>query len=70
MTKKQVRFVHEGRYAAEITVDVTEVEGGWAPYLSFEDVTRLADAKAALRRGDVAAAAQFGRVFELLPVTA
>jgi hypothetical protein len=70
MTRQSVRIVHEGKYAAEVPIDLIEEEGGWAPYLTFEDATKLADVRAALRKGDIAAAARLGRVFELLPVSA
>jgi len=39
-----------------------------APYLSIEDATKLDTVRQALRQGDIAAAAKYGRVFELVPV--
>jgi hypothetical protein len=69
-TMKRIKYVHEGKYAAEVTVDLIEDDGGWAPYLSFEDATRLADVKTALRNGNVAAASRMARVYELKPVSA
>jgi hypothetical protein len=41
----------------------------WSPYLSVEDAYKLDDVREALRRGDVKAAMQQGRVFTLTPVT-
>jgi hypothetical protein len=70
MTRPTIKIVHEGRYAAEIPVELIEEEGGWSPYLSIEDATKLDAVRKALRKGDVAAAAKHGRVFQLLPVTA
>lgn len=70
MTRPTIKILHEGRYAAEIPVELIEEEGGWSPYLSIEDATRLDAVRKALRKGDVAAAAKHGRVFQLLPVTA
>ena len=48
-----------------------EDDTAWSPYLSPEDVQKL-DSRAAshLKRGDIAEAAKYGRVFELTPVAA
>jgi hypothetical protein len=35
--RKTVELVHEGKYAAEVPVELIEEEGGWSPYLSLED---------------------------------
>jgi hypothetical protein len=71
MTKrKTVEWINEGKYAAEVAVELIEEdeEGGWSPYLSVDDATKLVTVRQALREGDVATAAKYGRVFELLPV--
>jgi hypothetical protein len=70
MKRKSVEFVHEGKYAAEVPVELIEEEGGWSPYLTMEDARKLEAVRLALRRGDVSTAAKHGRVFELLPVSA
>jgi len=66
LTRKLVR---EGAYCAEVEVTLMEDGHEWSPYLSMEDVRRLDEARLALRRGDLAAAARLGRVYELVPVT-
>ena len=63
-------FVHEGRYAAEVPVELIEDDTAWSPYLSPADVKKLDTVRLALRRGDIAEAAKYGRVFELTPVAA
>ena len=68
--RKAIKIVHEGKYAAEIPVDLVEDSGGWSPYLSAADASKLNAVREALRTGDVAAATKHGLVFELLPVTA
>ena len=70
MTRRTIKIVHEGRYAAEIPVDLIEEQGGWSPYLSVQDASKLDSVRKALRDGDVATAAKHGRVFQLLPVSA
>lgn len=68
--RKRVKFVHEGRFAAEVEVELLEDDTGWSPYLAPEDAFKLDDVRDALRRGDIRAAAAVARVFELRPVAA
>jgi len=68
MTRKTVKLIHQGRYAAEIPVELIQDDTGWSPYLSIEDATKVDAVRKALRDGDVAVAAEYGRVFELVPV--
>jgi hypothetical protein len=68
MNRKTVKLIHQGRYAAEIPVELIQDETGWSPYLSPADATKLDAVRKALRDGNVAAAAEYGRVFELIPL--
>ena len=69
MTRKTTKLVREGKYAAEVPVELIEDEGDWSPYLSLEDEQKLDTVRIVLRRGDIAEAAKHGRVFELTPVS-
>jgi hypothetical protein len=66
--RKKSKYVHEGQYVAEVDVELLEDETGWSPYLSVEDAYKLDDVRDALRRGDIEAAAKYGRIYELRPV--
>ena len=68
--KKRVRtkLVHEGKYVAEVEVELLEAGDEWSPYLSLDDAYKLDDIREALRRGDIKSAAQHGRVFTLTPI--
>ena len=58
MSKRhRVKYVHEGRYVAEVDVELLEDEMEWSPYLSVVDAYKLDDVRVALKRGDFAAAA-------------
>jgi hypothetical protein len=70
MTRRITKLIHEGRYAAEVAVDLIEDDTGWSPYLSLDDAKKLDAVRVALRAGNIAAAAKLGRVFELQPVSA
>lgn len=70
MTKRPyTENLHEGRYAAEVQVELIETDDAWSPYYSPDDVRKLERVHSALRRGDVLAASKDARVFELLPLT-
>jgi hypothetical protein len=70
MTRKSKELIHEGKYAAEVSVDLIEDETPWSPYLSPEDAGKLDAVRLALRRGDIVEAAKYGRIFELTPLAA
>ncbi len=67
--RKKSKLVHEGHYVAEVEVTLLEDETGWSPYLSIEDAYKLDGVREALRRGDLKAAANYGRIYELHPVS-
>ena len=69
-TRKQIKYVHEGGYLAEVEVDLLDTGEGWSPYLSLQDAYKLDEVRVALRRGDVKAATRQSRAFALTPVTA
>ncbi len=66
--QKKSKFVHEGRYVAEVEVALVEDETGWSPYLTLEDAQKLDDVRDALRQQDLESAASYGRIYELRPV--
>jgi len=70
IARKSSKFIHEGKYAAEVPVDLIEDDTAWSPYLSPDDARKLDTVRLALRRGAIAEAAKYGRVFELTPAAA
>jgi hypothetical protein len=70
MTRTKVELVREGKYAAEVSIELIEEEGGWSPYLSLDDARKLEAVRVALREGNIIEASKYGRVFELMPVSA
>ena len=67
--RRHTKLVHEGQYAAEVEIELTDSEEGWSPYLSLADAQKLDDVREALRRGDLKRAGQLARVFKLTPVS-
>ena len=68
--RTSTKFVHEGRYAAEVAIELLEEDHEWAPYISSEDAKKLDAVRLALREGDLKGAAKLARVYELKPVAA
>ena len=33
MTRKKIKLIHEGKYAAEVSVELIEDDTAWSPYL-------------------------------------
>lgn len=68
MTHTRTKLIHEGRFAAEVDVELLYSDESWSPTISLDDARKLEAVRLALKRGDIAAAAKHGRVFELTPV--
>ncbi len=70
MKRPTIKLIHEGRYAAEVPVELIEEAEGWSPHLSLEDAQKLDAVRKALREGDLTTAAKLAHVFELTPIPA
>jgi hypothetical protein len=57
MTRKSKQLIHEGKYAAEVAVDLIEDDTTWSPFLSPDDARKLDAMRLALRHGNVVEAA-------------
>ena len=53
-TRRTRKLIREGKYAAEVPVELIEDETVWSPYLSLDDAKKLDAVRLALRAGDVA----------------
>ncbi len=63
-------MVREGKYVAEVDIELIDMDEGWSPYLSLDDAKKLDEVRRALRGGELKAAARLARVFILNPVAA
>ncbi|MDC7790006.1 hypothetical protein PQJ75_29865 [Rhodoplanes sp. TEM] len=68
MIRTSTKLIHEGKYAAEVDVELLYNDDSSSPTMSLDDARKLEAMRLALRRGDLAEALRHGRVFELLPV--
>ena len=67
-TKHRTKLIHEGKYVAEVDVELIETDDEWSPYLSLEEAGKLDDVREALRRGNLKKASRYGRVYTLTPL--
>lgn len=70
VTRKSRKWLHEGKYAAEVEIELHYSDESWSPTMSPDDARKLDTVRLALKRGDVTEAAKHGQVFELKPVAA
>jgi hypothetical protein len=69
-TRKHHKLVHEGKYVAEVEVELVNAEKGWSPYISLDDALKLDEVREALRAGDIGRAKKLAKVYKLSPVAA
>jgi hypothetical protein len=69
-TRKSKELIREGKYAAEVEIELEYTDESWSPTMSADDARKLEAVALALRDGNIAEAAKYGRVFELTPVAA
>ena len=69
MTRKSKEFIHEGKYAAEVSVELIEDDTSWSPYLPPEEVHSSIPFDLPCGAA-TSPKPQNGRVFELTPVAA
>lgn len=69
-TRRHKKLVYEGKYAAEVEIEIIDSETGWSAYISLDDALKLDRVREALKADDVAVAGKYGKVYELSPVAA
>ena len=68
--RKHTKLIHEGKYIAEVDVEIIDSDEGWSPYISLDDALRVDAVRDALRQGDIRQAEKKARVFEISRVHA
>lgn len=67
--RKHTKLVQEGKYIAEVDIELFDTAEGWSPYLTLDDAYKLDEVREALRKGDLETASRFARLYTLTPVT-
>jgi hypothetical protein len=68
--RKHTKLVHEGKYVAEVDIEIIDTNDGWSPYLSLDDALKLDEVRETLKREDIAAASRIARVYEISRIKA
>lgn len=66
--RKNIKYIHEGEYIAEVEVDLIHTKDNWSPYLSLKDAYKLDDVRQALRNGDLKTASNYAQIFIKQPI--
>jgi hypothetical protein len=66
--RRYTKLVHEGKYVAEVDIELIDTAEGWSPYLALEDAYKLDDVREALRMGNLDTASRLARIYTLTPV--
>ena len=68
--RKHTKFLHEGKYVAEVEIEIIDNENAWSPYMSLDDTLMLDTVRELLREGNITEAKKYGKVYVLKPVAA
>ena len=69
-TRKHTKLIHEGKYVAEVEVQLINTDKGWSPYISMDDAMKLDAVREALRDEDLEMAKKLAKIYLLSPVAA
>jgi hypothetical protein len=67
--RRYIKMIHEGKYVAEVEVEMIYTDEGWSPYLSLDDAYKLDDIRETIKRGDIKSATKLGKIYTLTPVS-
>ncbi|MDD5701626.1 MAG: hypothetical protein PHU23_06195 [Dehalococcoidales bacterium] len=67
--RRYTKMVHEGKYVAEVEVEMIYTDEGWSPYISLDDAYKLDDIRESLKRGDIKSATKLAKLYTLTPVS-
>jgi hypothetical protein len=62
------KLILVGDFAVEVAIDLLHDNCGWSYTVSFDDVPKLDRVRKALGEGDIGAASNDTKVFQLVPV--
>ena len=68
--RKHTKLLHEGKYVAEVEIEIIDNENAWSPYISLDDTMKLDTVRELLRKENITEAKKYGKVYILKPVAA
>lgn len=67
--RNQIKNIREGKYLAEVSVELLETNESWSPYLSLQDAYKLDDVREALQKKDLERAMGLAKIYTLKPIS-
>ena len=68
--RKHTKLLHEGKYVAEVEVEIVDNENAWSPYIRLDDALKLDTVRELLREENITEAKKYGKVYRLKPIAA
>jgi len=68
--RKHTKLLHEGKYVAEIEIEIIDNEEGWSPYISLEDALKMDEVRELLRAENIEEAKKLAHIYIMKPVAA
>jgi hypothetical protein len=65
MSRKKIKYIHEGFYVAEVEIELIDSDMNWSPTMSLKDAFKLDKVREFLRLGNLAAVAKYANVYEM-----
>ncbi len=65
--RKHVKFVHKGKYVAEVEIEIINDENGWSSYINLDDALKL-DTIREFRDGKISQAKKYAKVYIMKPI--
>jgi len=67
-TRKQIKYIHEGYYVAELEIELQDSDDSWSPTMSLDTAYKLDDIRDALKNNDLVTASKYATVYEMKKV--
>jgi len=68
--RKHTKLLHEGKYVAEVDIEIIDNENAWSPNISLDDAMKLDTVREQLREENISDAKKYSKVYILKPVAA
>jgi len=70
MTKKAIKYIHEGLYVAEVEIELIYSDTRWSPTMSLKDALKLDKIRAYLHIGNLVAAVKYATIYKMQKIAA
>ena len=68
--RRTVKLIHQGKYAAEVEIELLDSPEGWSPYLGLEEAKKLDRIRRLLADEAIDEAKKLAKIYLLQPIEA